>query len=268
MNRLNFNQSIGFPLETNILAEMQTAWSILNALGNIAGNFTILQGCTVIGTTVSDGTVFINGEVIEFKGGQLQDNVIIVQTPTVLEFEDNSEKEVIYTRFATFGVATTQYPWSGFKRFKNAVELTEDKAEKTTIAALIERIEDLESRPVSNVPVGLIAIWGQAANLIPEGWEEYAPLIGRVPIGLDTAQTEFDAVGASGGSKTKSLSIAEMPSHTHDIDLVDESGYGAPAGGKPAGDSNGTGKTKSQGGGVPFSIMNPYRVVMFIEFIG
>ena len=268
MNRLNFNQSIGFPLETNILSEMQTAWSILNALGNIAGNFTILQGCTVIGTTVSDGVVFINGEVIEFKGGQLQENVIIVETPTVLEFEDNSEKEVIYTRFATFGVATTQYPWSGFKRFKNAIELTEDKAEKTTIVALIKRIEELEARPAANVPVGLIAIWGQAANLIPEGWAEYTPLRGRMAVGFDSSISEFDVLGDFGGAVNKTLSIDEMPSHTHDIDLVDETGSGAPAGGNPAGDSNGTGKTKSQGGGVPFSIMNPYRVVLYIQYVG
>ena len=31
---------------------------------------------------------------------------------------------------------------------------------------------------------------------------------------------------------------------------------------------NGTGKTKSQGGGVPFSIMNPYRVVHYIQYVG
>ena len=84
MNRLNFNHSIGFPLETNILSEMQTAWSILNAFCGIVGNYAILQGCTVVGTTVSDGVVCIDGEVIEFKGGQVQSSVIIVQTPTVL----------------------------------------------------------------------------------------------------------------------------------------------------------------------------------------
>ena len=271
MNRLNFNQSIGFPLETNILSEMQTAWSILNALGSIAGNFTILQGCTVIGTTVSDGVVFINGEVIEFKGGQLQENVIIVETPTVLEFEDNSEKEVIYTRFATFGVATTQYPWSGFKRFKNAVELTEDKAEKTTIAALIERIEDLESRPVSNVPVGLIAIWGQAANLIPDGWEEYAPLIGRVPIGLDPDQSEFDALGFAGGSKD-----AVLVQHNHEITNsgnVNNGQSGENLGAKTARWDRGSGTllngdVSTEGESGVGKNLQPYRVVHFIKYVG
>ena len=40
-------------------------------------------------------------------------------------------------------------------------------------------------------------------------------LRGRVPVGHDATQTEFDALGESGGAKTHTLSVAEMPSHTH-----------------------------------------------------
>lgn len=40
-------------------------------------------------------------------------------------------------------------------------------------------------------------------------------LKGRVSVGLDGAQTEFDALGETGGSKTHTLTAAEMPSHTH-----------------------------------------------------
>lgn len=38
---------------------------------------------------------------------------------------------------------------------------------------------------------------------------------GRVPVGLDAGQTEFDAMQETGGTKTHTLSIAEMPSHNH-----------------------------------------------------
>jgi microcystin-dependent protein len=38
---------------------------------------------------------------------------------------------------------------------------------------------------------------------------------GRIPVGLDSAQTEFDALGETGGAKTHTLTTAEMPSHTH-----------------------------------------------------
>ena len=42
-------------------------------------------------------------------------------------------------------------------------------------------------------------------------------LKGRIPVGLDAAQTEFDVLGETGGSKTHTLSVAEMPSHVHNI---------------------------------------------------
>lgn len=38
---------------------------------------------------------------------------------------------------------------------------------------------------------------------------------GRVPVGVDTTQTEFNTVGKTGGEKTHTLTVNEMPSHTH-----------------------------------------------------
>jgi microcystin-dependent protein len=40
-------------------------------------------------------------------------------------------------------------------------------------------------------------------------------LRGRIPVGRDTAQTEFDVLGETGGGKTHTLTEAQMPSHTH-----------------------------------------------------
>jgi len=42
-------------------------------------------------------------------------------------------------------------------------------------------------------------------------------LQGKVPVGVDTGQTEFDTLGETGGAKTHTLIEAEMPSHTHTI---------------------------------------------------
>jgi microcystin-dependent protein len=40
-------------------------------------------------------------------------------------------------------------------------------------------------------------------------------LKGRIPVGFDSSQTEFDTLGETGGAKTHTLTTAEMPSHTH-----------------------------------------------------
>jgi|FLYL01.1.fsa_nt_gi microcystin-dependent protein len=42
-------------------------------------------------------------------------------------------------------------------------------------------------------------------------------LQGRVPVGRDVSQTEFDTLGEMGGAKTHTLSTDELPSHSHSI---------------------------------------------------
>lgn len=43
-------------------------------------------------------------------------------------------------------------------------------------------------------------------------------LRGRIALGRDSSQTEFDTLGETGGAKTHTLTTAEMPSHTHTQD--------------------------------------------------
>ena len=38
---------------------------------------------------------------------------------------------------------------------------------------------------------------------------------GRTPVGIDTTQTEFNALGEAGGAKTHTLTTAEIPAHPH-----------------------------------------------------
>jgi microcystin-dependent protein len=47
---------------------------------------------------------------------------------------------------------------------------------------------------------------------------------GRSIVGLDTTQTEFNTLGKLGGFKTHTLSIAEMPSHNHELTMTATSG--------------------------------------------
>jgi microcystin-dependent protein len=43
-------------------------------------------------------------------------------------------------------------------------------------------------------------------------------LVGRVVVGRDASQTEFDVLGETGGAKTHTLATGEIPSHQHTMD--------------------------------------------------
>lgn len=263
MNKFDFNQIGGFPLSTNILDGMQTAYSLFNALGEIAGNFAIISGCNINGSTVSDGVVYINGEVLAFKGGLLGSTVIISEDTENRFFESGESKTVLRKRFATFGSSVTNYPWVDFKRVFPSVQI---QSFKDSFEA---RLVALENRP-SPIPAGMIAIWNKPETVpIPTGWQECVDLKGRVPVGWDNNDNDFEFVGKIGGEKKHKLTVAEMPSHSHSF----VRNYGESRGGKSDGttaprDGGGVLQLNPTGGDLPHNNLQPYRVIRFIEFIG
>ena len=67
-------------------------------------------------------------------------------------------------------------------------------------------------------PVGSIYISYNSTNpssFLGGTWEAFGK--GQTLVGVDTSQTEFDTVGKTGGEKTHTLTVDEMPSHTHDF---------------------------------------------------
>ncbi|MBF2708791.1 hypothetical protein [Flavobacterium soyangense] len=259
MNTMNFGNTGGFPMSTRILDELQTAFSIFNALGAIAGDKTIISGCVTTGSIVSPGVVCINGEVLEFRGGTAQTKVKIVEVVENLLFEDNISKPVIKTRYVTFGTGVGAMDWVDFKAgfpTKN-------------IDTLVARITALEARPlVGNIPIDLIALWGRPANEIPPLWVEYIGLAGRTPVGFSATDADFDVVGKVGGAKSKTLSIGNLPKHKFTYKkAVPGRGYKPentdfPLGSLQDADTNELGNDES------FSLLNPYRVVHFIQYKG
>jgi hypothetical protein len=258
MNKINYNQAGGFPLKTERLQELQTAYEIFNHLGNIAGDLSILSGCGITGSSVADGVVVINNEVIPFRGGYVAANVIIIEEPISKEFENGSAKNVYTVRYATFGTAATSWPWASFKK------PIETKAIPTD---LVSRLEILERKNAVFQSGGGMVLWNKPANEIPVGWTEVINWRGRMPVGFDASQFEFNTIGKMGGAKNKILLLNEMPKHRHQVGFY--SGLGTSVRSEPWEGYNGSGDyTDYQGNSDPFSILNPYRVVLFIEYIG
>ena len=89
---------------------------------------------------------------------------------------------------------------------------------------------------------------------------------GRVPVGIDAGQTEFDTVEETGGAKTHTLTTAEMPAHTHtSFTHVADTGTGAIALQRddvaPADASyHSSGITNSTGGDGAHNNLQPYIV--------
>jgi hypothetical protein len=84
------------------------------------------------------------------------------------------------------------------------------------------------------MPVGFVVTLGVSTN--PNtlyGFGTWTQITGKVIVGLDSGQTEFDALNETGGAKTVTLTSNEMPSHNHGI--TEEFGATANGGLPPSG---------------------------------
>lgn len=85
---------------------------------------------------------------------------------------------------------------------------------------------------------------------------------GRVPVGLDVNDTDFNEIGKIGGEKKHKLTVNEMPAHTHGISTMGgselASGYSYANGG-----SYNNAFTQATGGNQPHNNMQPYIVMAF-----
>ena len=93
-----------------------------------------------------------------------------------------------------------------------------DQPWKIELANLQNQINELKNQANFDkiYPIGSIYMSVKNENpssLFGGTWEAWGS--GKVPVGIDTTQTEFVTVEKTGGEKTHTLTIAEMPSHTH-----------------------------------------------------
>ena len=92
---------------------------------------------------------------------------------------------------------------------------------------------------------------------------------GRNIVGYDERDADFNEVGKTGGAKTHTSTVDEMPPHDHIMEY--QANYGVASGGYYGvatnnGEPGSNVKTKQTGKGKPYDIMNPHVVSPFIIF--
>jgi hypothetical protein len=118
------------------------------------------------------------------------------------------------------------------------------------------------------VPTGTVVMWSGNVNAIPAGWQLHLPLAGKFIVGYDPADADYDAIGKTGGEKEVTLTVNEMPSHSHREQVFTAKNNG---GRKPVGFLNTANDfgdsgydTGSTGGGLPHENRPPYYTLAYI----
>jgi hypothetical protein len=156
----------------------------------------------------------------------------------------------------------TTYPYASIEEIPSATII---QPSAITVSDLISKI----------YPVGHILMTENAdnpVNYLGVGtWSAYGA--GKVPVGIDSSQTEFNTVGKTSGEKTHTLSPNEMPSHTHTVRMSNgvgsdsssfEANYGGSGGNDATSNGNGIINTGSAGSGIAHNNLQPYVTTQYI----
>lgn len=133
---------------------------------------------------------------------------------------------------------------------------------ETTVTKEIALLEDIAN---ALYPVG--SIYMSVNNTNPSTffggtWEAWGA--GKVPVGVDTSDTNFSTVEQTGGEKQHTLTIAEMPAHNHTIPCTptandgSEPSYQAAQVNAEATGYHNSIVAVSSGGGSPHNNLQPY----------
>ena len=111
--------------------------------------------------------------------------------------------------------------------------------------------------PVGSVYTSVVAT--SPATYFGGTWAAFGA--GKVLVGIDSSDTSFDTVEETGGAKTHTLTVDEIPSHTHEFTAMQDTNNSVnrTGGGDLGAPASST--TAATGGGTEHNNLQPYVVV-------
>ena len=205
------------------------------------------------------------------KGTEIDDEFDAIQTAVNSKANANSAALTGTPTAPTADAATntTQIATTAFVQAQKASPAltgtpTAPTADAATDTTQIATTAFVQAAAALLYPVGSIysnvAVATNPATLLGFGtWTAFGA--GRVMVGLDGDDEDFDTVGETGGAKTHTLTTSEIPAHTHTyVEDYSTNAYGPNATGiiKDGTRSKDTGST---GGGTAHNNLQPYITV-------
>lgn len=241
-----------FPADCEMLDYIQTNAHIVSIIGNLAGDKAVLLGCEPINETQrKEGYVFLRtkdhpeGEVLFWEGGSTSGGMYLKQETVSVQAHGYDYPEAYVRRSLAAGVGSENYKWTDFHEARSLPELM---AEIKTLQTALENIKQS--------PIGTVEIWagseipedyalcdgralrrglfnslykviGDTYNEAPDhngraqtttiGYFRLPDLRGRFIVGHNSKDSDYNSYGKAGGEKKHTLSLGEIPSHSHDF---------------------------------------------------
>ena len=234
----------------------------------------LLVDHTVVGATdvnnsgntfVQDVTMDSAGHVTAISSGAVAITNTDVSAGAAINAEKIHDGTVSNTEFGHLNGVTsaiqTQFNAISFDSAGLQTQLNALDTAKTTLTAVFSMIY-----PVGSIYINA-GVSTSPATLMGFGtWSRYGE--GRVLVSQSVSDTEFDTLGETGGSKTHTLSVSELPSHTHTHTVKTGRSFSSSIGNAPVvqGSDNtilstSDETTSSTGSGSAHNNLQPYIVV-------
>ncbi len=242
-----------FPIDAETFDYIQQNQAMLAVLGNLAGDKAVLLGCEAEqnGTRRKAGYVFLRtrdfpeGEVIYWEGGTSSGGMYVHQEIVPVTAQGYDFPRAYTVRSLKPGVGSENYKW---EEFTDATTIPALRAEIENLRAAIAKLQSaplgiVETWAGKTVPPGYELCEGQQLKITdyPDlykalgstfnnsysatgarystsaGYFRMPDLRGRFIVGHNPSDADYNSYGKAGGEKQHTLTIKEMPSHSHQV---------------------------------------------------